>query len=333
MRVIKRCRCRKFLKIENKCCGDYVYWIEYRHNGELKRQKIGTDLQIARIALADIEKSILLNKYVGKKNDLTFSQIKDWYTSLKEIKSLRSYTQTVNILNRFSGHFGAFLIDSDFRDKIAVYLSERSEACSIATVNRDLAAVRSMLETAEKYDKIPKNVLKAIPYSQVDNDRIVTLTKQEVDDIIFGCDPKIKDIVKFASLHLMRWREIMNLEWADIDENWIKIRASCAKSKKTRRCPLNPEGYSIISRFPSRFTRGKIFPQIPYSTFNRHWKEAIGGKDILFHDLRHYCADQMKEKYAVENIMRWAGWESMRMFHRYTTDLGGDSRKNSRQCH
>jgi integrase len=326
VRIIHRCpKCRKFLPANKTCCvKEKTYWIEYRMNGKLKRERIGRDLKIAKIVLADRERSILLNKYVGQKSETSFEALKDWYLDLPEVRSLITFNQSKNILNKFAKLIPS--INGNIRDEVSKYINSRYSVSS-STKNRDISALKSLFSAAVNYEKIDRNPIAAIKLLEVNNERVSYLSDGDIDCLLRRADKKIKDVIHFASLHLMRWNEIMAMEWADIRDGEITVRTKKRGSSKVRQCPLDPEGWNLIKSYPSRFKNGRVFEQVPYSTFNRLFEKAKGDlTDITFHDLRHYAADRMRSKgYETADIMRWAGWKSMSIFHRYTTSkvVGG----------
>jgi integrase len=321
MRLIHRCqKCRKFLPVNKSCCvKEKTYYLEYRINGKLKREKIGNDLKIANVVLGDRQRQELLGKHVGRPAEVSLVKLIEWYLELEEVKNLVTFRQTRNILLNLNTEIGQNLCD--IRANFQKYLSGRTG--TPATKNRDISAFKSLFSTALNYDKIDKNPIAAFKLLEVNNVRTVILCDSDIDLLFAVCDRRIADIVLFASMHLMRWNEIITTEWADIRDNLITVRTRKKGSAKVRQCPLDPEGWKLISSYPSRFQKGRVFEQIPYSTFNRLFekaKEKAGLTDIHFHDLRHYAADRMQRKgYGTADIMRWAGWKSMSIFHRYTT--------------
>ena len=330
MRILIRCPvCKLYLPHKKKKCKcgnvlkDKIYHIEYRFEGTRKRRKIGSDIKFAVIALGQVEKEIMEGKYGIERLRYNLPELLVWYLNLHEVRVMRRFKDTSRCLKIFVSR----LPDKIDRGLVQAVLSdqvERGKNCKPATINKELAHLKSMLNTGVKYMVIRENPIAQIKLLPENNARNVNISDRDVLNLISHCSPKIQQIVFTAFKTLMRYEEIMSLQWSQVnfDRKYFCLAGSNTKNSESRNVPIHPEVLSMLRELPSRFKKGFVFKQVPKSTFNRLFIKACKKtclEDFHVHDCRHYAANTMRlNGNSREQIKKWAGWKSDSMFTRYT---------------
>ena len=122
---------------------------------------------------------------------------------------------------------------------IEKYKLERKQDVSNRTVNIELSLLRRMFNLAVSWDKCESNPIHKVRLFQgtPPKERILTYDEEKV---LLDSSPKhLKPILITALNTGMRYREILNLTWDNIDlaSGYIRVRKS--KSGKDRKIPIN----------------------------------------------------------------------------------------------
>lgn len=147
---------------------------------------------------------------------------------IDEIKSIANDLCRLRQLPELRGHYLHHLS----RDFIMAVVAAKS--CSNSTKNRYLALIRAILNKAVKewdwLDKAPNLKLYQEPKR-----RIRWLTKPEAEKLISVLPPYLADMVVFSLATGLRQRNVLDLEWSQIDlpARTAWIHASDSKSGRT----------------------------------------------------------------------------------------------------
>ncbi|MGF1747705.1 tyrosine-type recombinase/integrase [Vibrio cionasavignyae] len=100
----------------------------------------------------------------------------------------------------------------------------------------------------------------------------------------------------------LRKGELLSLTWGDVffDERYLVVRASNAKSKKTRNVPLNDTAFNALKQWRSQtpktrvvFISSKYDEDTAVTDIKKPWEKLLAEAKIQnfrFHDLRHHFA-------------------------------------------
>ncbi len=249
----------------------------------------------------------------------------------RKIEGVRSYKTAQNYLTVLKQFFGKRLIGQLTTESLKDYRrwrlkngSRRPEVLAkgefvpvkLATINRELAAMRRMMRYAYSEGWITKDIF--FQAKMVDTsgemERTRRLSEAEEALLLTACqgmrettyertrfgkketitakitadNPHLKAIILLAIDSGMRRGEILKLRWKDIDfkAGLIRIVGTHTKTERERLAPLTTRAMTELYHV-REFTPGDR--PFPFLDFKRSWataKEIAGITDLHFHDLR-----------------------------------------------
>jgi len=136
----------------------------------------------------------------------------------------------------------------------------------------------------------------------------------------------MSDLIQFAIGTAMRLGEIINLQWADLNEadRTIIIRNRKHPREKQgndQEVPLLGDTFAIVQRQPRVGDEDRIFP-VTDGTVSSIFPRACNVLkiiDLRFHDLRHEGVSRLFEQgYRIEQVALVSGHKDWKMLARYT---------------
>jgi integrase len=206
---------------------------------------------------------------------------------------------------------------------------------TVSTVNRELDMLKAALAVAVEKNLLKSNPVKKVKrYTQEDDERVRYLSPEEDKSLREALDAReakhrqerensnewrrergyrelpgymaftdhIKPMTLVALNTGMRRGELFSFDWKDID--WITrvitIPATRAKSRKTRRVPMNDETYAILDALKKHVSsEGLVFPNQNgrrLGSIKTAWARLLKDAkitDFHFHDCRHDFASKL----------------------------------------
>lgn len=353
--------CRRKQAVKNKVCkcgenldkakknGRVKYYIAYYIGKKLIREMVGTSYAdaVAAEGKRNAQKAEGLKILNKKDRAVTFNQIKEWFSEQPTKKSLKYFPVLMINLSTWCKEFGDYPIYSITAHDIKTYQHKRKQAGkSDAYVDQEVAAARSMLNTAWEAEKIDGEAL--LPFRRVKkllkknaNARDVILTIEQLELILSNMQKHARDIVLTAWHTGMRRGEIVNLTWdrVDMKRRVITLKSEHTKTGSAREIPINDTLFKVLSDIPVSIYGERFvflyqeFPvkDIRCSLQNACKKAGIpygryveGG--VTFHDLRHSFVTNMRRAGVPEKVlMSITGHKTREMQDRY--DKAGDDEK------
>jgi len=221
------------------------------------------------------------------------------------------------------------------RDKLLAGTTYRKTKRSGGTVNRYLAALSKVFTVAVKeWQWLEENPVSKVSKPSESRGRSRFLSKEEIGPLLESCkrspSPYLYPIVKIALLSGMRFGEIANLQWDEVDFELRQIILHETKNGDTRIVPMTNEMERAFRECqtysPDR--KGYVFPArrrgvnkpvagIRYA-FIKAAQEAGIEEGFRFHDLRHTACSHMAMNGASQGeLMEILGHRSPRMTTRY----------------
>ena len=214
--------------------------------------------------------------------------------------------------------FGQYRLNRISKVIVQTYMTDRKrEGTSNATVNREVACLKSMLARAVDWEYLEKNPLHGLKLLKEAPVRERYLADDEAKRLIAVSPPYLCDIIIFALATGMRKSEIFNIRWEDVtlDKRFgYGSITVIGKGGKRRVIRMNRTVYELMLKKHREGKNGYVFTspktggQLVH--VDRSFKTALkkaGITNFRFHDLRHTAASWMVQGgadiYAVQTIL------------------------------
>ena len=333
-----KCRTRGSVSRKVCKCGHTVqkadsknYWVEFYEGGRRRRERIGRSKQAAENRLREIQTAKAEGRHIKKyKNaQITLGQLRDWYLELAEVRQKRSHADIARCINDVLSRLGERTFCSSlkpedierFRKQRLSENTQRGRPAKPATVNRNVANFRAMINKAIEHGKLDSSPIGKVKALEENNVRNKLLTREEFLRLLENCSNDIKGFVFIAYYLPMRQSEIMNLTWDEIDfkNGFIRLGGDRTKNKSGRVVPLHPEVIAFLMSLPRPIRGGYVFEK---RWFNRraYYKavEAAKLSDFTFHDLRHCAINNLRLAGNDHFVIKQAsGHKTDKVFERY----------------
>lgn len=322
--------------------------VDVTANGRRVIRVVGDDKREAERKLAII-KADLLNGKAGVARPakaLTFQAFAEGF--LKKHASLkRSYRTDLTAYEiHLRPHFGNMPLSDIRLERIEEYKAARKAEATLrkgadgkpretsgATVNRELALLRTMLNKAvewEYLDASPVNWRRVKKFRESGRERYLLADERErlfaaLDD----SSPILRSFLVLALNTGLRRGEIMGLRWANVnlDDGLICLERAQRKSGKVLRVPLNQSVRALLGRLPRVSEYVLCDPKTGKRVLNFRRAfmsacKAAGIQDLRIHDLRHTFATMLNARGAdLPAISSLLGHSSITMTSKYITPI------------
>ncbi|MFC1522918.1 tyrosine-type recombinase/integrase [Elusimicrobiota bacterium] len=304
------------------------WYIDYYFNGKRIREPIGFSKTLAKQSLAKVEAEIAEGKFFPcrRKNTLTFGEMCELYWEnyakrkrnfANEASAHRAHLYVLKVSKAFGNRTLNMISTLD----ILEYLNKlQAKPCSPATVNRNLAIIKSVFNRAIEWDKFyGLNPTTKIKKMHEDNKRLRFLTKEEITRLLSVCPEKLSPVVITALMTGMRKQEILDLRWENIDLRQGVAYVLKSKSGRSREIPIASKLKQLLL-FLNPKTEGFVF-EISYKNVRDYFNTAVkmaGIRNFRFHDLRHTFASHFIMKTSdLPALQKILGHASPQMTQRY----------------
>lgn len=328
-----------------------IWHIDACINGRRIRQSCETDdrnaaLTILRHRLTEFEQRGPVALRTPK---LTFDDLAKDFIRDYEINGRRSVgkaRQTVDFLTEFFGGWRAVTITTQ---EVRAYIEKRQRAgLANGSINRHLAALKRMFHLAARAKLLSADHVPAIPMLKEAPPRSGFFEADQFKALLQHLRPEVKPIALFGYESGWRLREILNLQWhqVNLDEGWVRLDAGTTKTGEGRLAYLSPalletlRAHHVATKQLER-ERGFIIPWVFHRRGRRilrflaSWQTACrkaGVPGMLFHDLRRTAVRNMVRAGVPERVaMQISGHKTRAIFERYNITSEGDLRDAARR--
>jgi len=216
-------------------CGNHVqksnsknYWIDYYINGKRTRERIGRSKQAAENRLREVETAKAEGNHIKKNRSFMISlgEIYKWYLDLPEVKSLSSYNtlkgRLWNPVHKIGNKLRISELSLELIRQFSVSRSQepspwkKQDHIATATIHKEISSLKSMLNTAVRYNKIETNPIKDASMPKLSNSRMLSISHYDFMHLLECAEEHIKPVLTMAYYEPMRKDEIIRLTWKEI---------------------------------------------------------------------------------------------------------------------
>ena len=211
-----------------------------------------------------------------------------------------------------------------------------------ATLNRYMQCLSPILSACVKdWHLLESNPCSKIRRRKESPGRVRFLSEFERERLLKACQestyPPLYTIVVLALSTAMRYSEIMNLRWPDVDLKRGRIMLHETKNGEPRGVAVKGKALALLKEHAKvrRLNTDLLFPSNKKAdqpiALQFPWKQAVekaGLEDFRFHDLRHSCASYLAQMGASPLLIaEVTGHKDLRMVRRYSHLTENDAAK------
>lgn len=323
-------------KICDKCgrtfpikAGERNYYIDICADQKRKREYIGKSRTLAETVYKKRVVEIAEGKYldIKKEERLKFEVFADEYLELHCKTNNKSWFKSdFRIITVLKRHFSGKFLHEITPHLVEKFKSERLSEVAPATINRQLACLKSIYNKAIAWGKFSgPNPVKSVKLFKENNQRLRFLEKEEILRLLSVCNKTLRPVVVVALNTGMRRGEILGLKWRDFDIKRGVIYLQNSKNGEKREIPINEQVKTALIRVRKHPQSEYVFCKKDGSSIGDIKKSFLtalkksGIKDFHFHDLRHSFASHLVMSGADLNTVReLLGHKSLQMTLRYS---------------
>ncbi len=312
-----------------------------RKNAKPLRQSFRT-LTDAKNWVRKVESSVLDGKHVldNKARKYTVADLVEQYIRLHLSKVPSRLRDQISHLNWWKENYGkkalveitpALLVEA--KEKLLNGITFRKKKRTNSTVNRYFSSLgRAFSLAVQEWQVISENPFRKVSKLKENAGRNRFLPRGELHALLDRCkesnNPHLYGMVLMAASMGLRFGEIANLRWRNIDFDNGFATLETTKNGDTRFVPLPDQVTAYLKEkqtpeVPEEF----LFPsknpakRHPYSLIRKAFQKAVqvtGLADFKFHDLRHTAASHMAMNGATQGeLMEVLGHRSPSQTRRY----------------
>jgi len=217
--------------------------------------------------------------------------------------------------------FGAYMLTEIDAKLIRGFADKRREKVKEATLHRDLAVLKAILNKAKNEDDLV--TLPVFPKVKLPKGRTRWLTLAEEHRLLNAAPKRLKLLIAFALDTGGRRSELFKLDWRYVDLPNGRVTFIETKNGEDRSVRLTERALHILLAIGPKdsgpvFTyNGKPLKDVK-TAYDRARKKA-GLEDVRFHDLRHTFASRLVQQgLPLYDVMHMTGHKSLTMVQRYS---------------
>jgi len=312
--------------IKQNKMGKWV--VDFTCNGKRIRRVVGHSKEEAKDVMASLRKQIRANavseRYglIRPKKKVRFEDFAEEFLRVYSKEKKRSWERDEYSLKPLCAFFKNKNLSDITQYSVEQYQELRRKEVSPATVNRELACLKTLFQKAIEWKKAEDNPAKKVRrYREMERERI--LNPEEAQILLDVAALHLKTILTIALNTGMRRSEILGLRWKSVIFAKRYIHIENSKNGKSRNVPMNPIVFNALKDmdkthefvFYNHKTKGPI--KSVKTAFIAAYKK-VGIKNLRFHDLRHTAATRMIESgIDLVTVSKILGHSSIQMTMRY----------------
>lgn len=323
-------------------------WItEFHHEGIRYKKSLGMGISktVAKEREAKYRQGVREGKHHVKARRIRFEKFKEKYLDHARVnKKPKSAKRNEVSIGQLMPYFKGKLIGSIHPFQVEKYKKARRDGgASPATVNRDVACLRNMMNKAVEWSYLQVNPIAKVKLLHEDNEVMWVLSPEEETKLLDECEKRpqrkkakyLRDLVEFALYSGVRQAEIFGLKRVNVhlEENYLLVTDT--KTHQDRPVPINETMREILQR-RMKDQKEYVFTNSAGGKLtvltNAYWKavaevglirwEVKDGKTVKvrfrFHDLRHSFGSRLGMNGTdLKSIMEIMGHKTAKVAMRY----------------
>jgi len=312
---------------------DGKWYVDFTFNKKRIRRFGGYTKEQARNRLAKLRLE-KLDEQLGfkkpEKPDISFEKFANEFIELYSKQHKRSWKRDEVSLKSLKPFFkGKMLRDigpqlvENYKAKRKTDITPRKTLVMEATINREIALLKTMFNKALEWGRIETNQIVQVKKFKENQKDMRILSDREMIKLIDAAPPHLQPIIVIAANTGMRRMEILSLKWENIDFRRGIIHIKDSKSGKAREVYMNDMVFETLKALEqeSEFVFFNPSTGTHITDVKRSFKRACGDtgiKGLRFHDLRHTAATRMVEAGVdLVTVSKILGHSSIEMTMRY----------------
>ena len=302
------------------------WYLDFTFKGQRVRKFGGYTKEQAQVALAKERldrRDIVLGLKQPAVEDVDFGAFADEFLNLYSKQNKRSWVRDEISLGHLKDFFKGETLRSLGTEKIERYKAARKAEVAPATVNREMACLRTLLNKGMEWGRIEENPAARVKKLKEPPARERILNASEAARLIDASTPELRPILIVALGTGMRRGEILGLKWTDLDLVRGIITVSMSKSGKSRKIPMS--GHVAATLGALRHRGEYVFqnpetgqPLLGVAVPFKAACTAAKLEGLRLHDLRHTAASKMVEAgIDLVTVSKILGHSTIQMTMRY----------------
>ena len=204
-------------------------------------------------------------------------------------------------------------------------IGKHGKLISKATVNRELAFLKTMLNYSVRRGWLAANPLTGYKLYKEKLNKLRTLNKDEFQSFYNEASELLKPILITAYYTGMRKSEILNLKWDNVNLKEGYILVEDTKNEESRIIPINKPLNDTLNSVKYTSPEENVFLNMkgePVKEFKTAFDGALrrsGVKKFTFHDLRHtFATNLVMKRVDLTTVKELLGHKSIMMTMRYS---------------
>ncbi|MGB3226414.1 MAG: site-specific integrase [Saprospiraceae bacterium] len=286
-------------KLHNKETLQLAEQIRQKRENNLNKPEIYTGYEREQLKIKEQGEKNFIEYFKSLAYKRKASNHDNWVSAYNYLESFtKGNLKFADINEKFCNEFKEYLLTTKSNRSNKVSLAQNS---AVSYFNK----LKATLKQAFKDGFIPKDLNSKIqPIKQLETHRKF-LTMDELNKLAkTDCkNPILKQAALFSALTGLRFSDIKNLVWSEleyIEGNGYFIKFKQQKTKGVEMLPISEQAYSLLDKLKK--STDKVFEGLVYSAYeNKHLAKWIGlagiEKDITFHCFRHtYATLQLSKR-------------------------------------
>jgi integrase len=281
-----------------------IYWYDFWFRGHRIRESTGLTNKLAaqhaeairKAELAEGRAGIIRHKPVPNFEDFVTNEFLPWSEKQHQAhpRTHERYRESTKPLLAF---FGRLQLDALSAAGVEKFKLARSSEVSSATVNRDLATLRLILNLAIRDECIAKNPVKGVQFLDEGPGRMRIVSHEEQQRFLAAANSLLGDVATLIVETGMRPEEVFTITKENVHLDRYYLFVPSGKTPFARRnVPLTDATINILKRRLAEAKGPFLFPQRgdpdkPLTTVRKAHQEALREANIdppfRLYDLRH----------------------------------------------